>query len=449
MLVGLTFLSIPPIRRWAYETFYFSHVLIAISYLGLLFWHAANLEDSWAYLWATLSLWLASWLARLFWYTRPLNLRNEWFQGATTLLTQLPGGMTKIEVTNPPDDFAWTPSQHCFLRFPSISLLDNHPFTIVSGPPATSSWRRHNVQDEEKNDGFPRKFTSLSFLARTHSGFTRRLDSFSSKNVDTPLEAWIDGPYGGLGRPIERLYDNLVLFAGGSGITVCLPFLTSILEADSSEIRIGRITLIWAVRHKDHLEWARDILAGVTRKLAQRGEGPRSLEIALKFYVTQEDVVERDAPAITTTTTTTIHSHDKQPPKLELTSHDKEIHADSTDKIHDISSSSSLPASSRTSDHSSPSSAPLKPTSPLSDLGTLHHGRPNIASLVQEELTNSTTTTTDSTPQTSNQGQKLFFLGCGPDGMRNELGNSVAQAQSWVLRGQVAEVALHLEAFGW
>lgn len=154
MLVGLTFLSIPPIRRWAYETFYYSHVLIAISYLGLLFWHAANLEDSWAYLWATLSLWLASWLARLFWYTRPLNLRNEWFQGATTLLTQLPGGMTKIEVTNPPDDFVWTPSQHCFLRFPSISLLDNHPFTIVSGPPATSSRRRHNVQDEEKIMGF-------------------------------------------------------------------------------------------------------------------------------------------------------------------------------------------------------------------------------------------------------------------------------------------------------
>lgn len=213
MLVGLVFLSVPPIRRWAYETFYFSHVLMAISYLGLLFWHAANIGDSWAYLWATLALWLASWLARLFWYTRPMNIRNEWFRGATTLLTHLPGGMTKIEVLNPPDEFAWTASQHCFLRFPSISLLDNHPFTIVSGPPAKSS--RNGGQGGEKTDLFPPKQVPLTFLARTHSGFTLRLDSFSSKNADAALDAWIDGPYGGLGRPIERLYDNLVLLLEG------------------------------------------------------------------------------------------------------------------------------------------------------------------------------------------------------------------------------------------
>ena len=80
MLVGLVFLSLPPIRQRIHEAFYLSHALIAITYLGLLFWHADNLEDSWAYLWATLALWLASYLARLFWFTQPLNVRNEWFQ---------------------------------------------------------------------------------------------------------------------------------------------------------------------------------------------------------------------------------------------------------------------------------------------------------------------------------------------------------------------------------
>lgn len=428
MLVGLTFLSIPPIRRWAYETFYYSHVLIAISYLGLLFWHAANLEDSWAYLWATLSLWLASWLARMFWYTRPLNLRNEWFRGATTLLTHLPGGMTKIEVTNPPEEFEWTPSQHCFLRFPSISLLDNHPFTIVSGP----SSRKNTQAGGEKSAGFPQKLSPLTFLARTHSGFTRRLDTFSTKHADAALEAWIDGPYGGLGRPIERLYDNLVLVAGGSGITVCLPFLTTILEADPASIRVERITLVWAVKHKDHLDWARDVLASVSHKLSQRAEGSPPLEITLKFYVTQEGIMERDAPLSA--------GHVKP----ELTSRDKEIAleaGDSSDKIHDISSPASSTSGKQPSivpSRSHPSPA-LKSTS---DLGTLHHGRPDIKALVRDEL--------GATAATQNQAhKKVFFIGCGPDGLRNQLGNEVAQAQGWVLRGRVAEVALHLEAFGW
>lgn len=36
----------------------------------------------WAYLWATIVLWLASWLARAFWFTRPLKIRNQWLAGA-------------------------------------------------------------------------------------------------------------------------------------------------------------------------------------------------------------------------------------------------------------------------------------------------------------------------------------------------------------------------------
>jgi len=49
--------------------------------------------------------------------------------------------MTRIEVLAP-DGFVRKPGQHCFLRFPSLFILDNHPFTIASYGPIPAS-RNH------------------------------------------------------------------------------------------------------------------------------------------------------------------------------------------------------------------------------------------------------------------------------------------------------------------
>lgn len=148
-----------------------------MTYLGLLFWHAGNVLDSWAYLYAMLALWLTSWLARTFWDTRPLNIKNSWFIGAPTTLTQLPGQMTRLEVLAPPD-FHHSPAQYCFLRFPSLSPLDNHPFTIASAPQSSTQ--------EDKPQ-------TLIFLARTHDGFTKRLSKYAAE-PDRHVYAWIEGP---------------------------------------------------------------------------------------------------------------------------------------------------------------------------------------------------------------------------------------------------------------
>lgn len=121
MLVGLVFLSIPYVRHRVYEAFCYIHILMAMTYLALLFWHADNLLDSWAYLWAALDLWLASWLARIFHYTRPMNVQNEWLSVAPATIQALPGDMTRIELLAP-FNFRYTPAQHCFLRFPFYRL---------------------------------------------------------------------------------------------------------------------------------------------------------------------------------------------------------------------------------------------------------------------------------------------------------------------------------------
>ncbi|KAF1982501.1 hypothetical protein K402DRAFT_312645, partial [Aulographum hederae CBS 113979] len=256
MLLGLCMLSLPPLRKWAYETFYYLHVLMAVTYVGLLFWHADNTEDSWSYLWATIALWLASYLARAFWYTRPLNIHNEWLAGAPTTLTKLAGDMTEIEVLAPPG-FTWRPSQHVFLRFPRISPLDNHPFTIVSAPLPKP------LTDEKDFPGLQHRQT-LTFLARAHAGFTKKLAAYTAASPDQTASAWIDGPYGGITRPIERLYDTMILVAGGTGITASLSWLLHVVQSAKAypdAVRTKKIVLIWSMKESTHFGWVESLLA--------------------------------------------------------------------------------------------------------------------------------------------------------------------------------------------
>lgn len=69
-----SYLSVPDTHHGLYEAFYFSYFFLAVTYLGLCFWHVGQEGDSWAYLWATLALWLLSVLVRLFHHSQALKL---------------------------------------------------------------------------------------------------------------------------------------------------------------------------------------------------------------------------------------------------------------------------------------------------------------------------------------------------------------------------------------
>ena len=343
---------------------------MAIVYLALLFWHADNLIDSWAYLWATLALLLAQWLARLFYYTRPLNLRNSWLSGAITTATNLPGGLTSIEISSPPD-FSYRPGQHCFLRFPALSLLDNHPFTIASAS-------LDMISDQKSQE--------LLFMARTHSGFTKKLSTWCTNNPEKALLAWVDGPYGGINRNIESQYDTIILIAGGSGITACLPWIKLVAQARDSHVT--RVVLRWAVKDRSHLTWADENIREV-RTLVQPKKETTTLDI--QFFITQ---ARHNAPQ---------DLSDCAKEANESKSGDGTVTVDSS-----VASMDSL------------------------SLNCVS-GRPSMEAIVSEE---------------ANRGGKVFVIGCGPEAMRVDLSNAVAAAQSNVFAGKTQEVALHLEAFG-
>ncbi|KAI9463413.1 hypothetical protein HD554DRAFT_2040945 [Boletus coccyginus] len=118
-------------------------------------------------------------------------------------------------------DAGWVASQHICLRvFFSGRILENHPLSILSAPPAYSCL---------SNPG-------LLLGARVNGDWTRALNMFvrgeqerlaatdetsNDGDVSAPLQVMIDEPYGGSSVDLGQ-YEMVLLVSGGSGITFTL-----------------------------------------------------------------------------------------------------------------------------------------------------------------------------------------------------------------------------------
>ena len=263
MLFGIVVLSVPWVRRHVYETFYYSHFLLGVAYIGLMFWHAGLLGDSWTYLWVSIAIWLLSIVVRTFWYQRAINIRqSNWLQGFIAQISLLPGDVTKIEVLLP-EDMRTRSAQHFYLRFPEVSALDSHPFTMA--------WKA--IEERESAAKTP-AVSTLSFFIRSRDGFTKRLRSTTKQKAFNTTRVWLDGPYGGISAKLDNLYDHIVFVAGGIGITACLPWMQHIISQKASgnkAIRLSSIKLVWAVRHASHIEWVDKYLQLLSQSATPEG----------------------------------------------------------------------------------------------------------------------------------------------------------------------------------
>lgn len=301
-----------------------------------------------------------------------LSVRRNWLEGFSANAKSIPGDMTRLEVFVP-KTLTWKPGQHCFLRIPSLSLLDNHPFTIAS----SSTTAGENGKFEGGN--------LMVFLIRPHKGFTRRLSKFSHANVDVSFRMFVDGPYGGLPRRIENTFDGVILVAGGGGITASISWLEHLVrKLKSHTVAVQKIKLVWAVRKSAHLLWVEEEMKNVL-DLAPKES------LSMDFYVTDES--ESSVKA------------EKQ-------------EAQGGDAKHAICS---------VRDGSPPR------TVDLPEIATITMVRPNLSHVMDESL---------SAPRTC-------VLGCGPESMKIDLSNAVARAQVRVIKGELREVALYTETFGW
>lgn len=347
------------------------------------------------------------------------------FTGYPTTLEPLPGSVTKVRVTVP-STLRWKPGDHAFLRIPALSLLDNHPFTIASAPPASST------PTTTPN--------TLSFLIRTHAGFTSRLAALAATNphhhtspsspstsslesqtipppatpVTPPLRTLIDGPHSHASAPTIPLHaiDTVVLVAGGTGVTAALPWLGCLsraMAADTtsstpdahSACRVRVVRLVWVVRGVECLEWIR----GEVEEAVGSGGG----RVVVDVYVTRgvgsggEVEVVEGMPA-------------RPLPVMKAGGGGRR--GGDGDGIGEGGL------------------ATVVGVEKLERSGlNLHFERPRIAELLPTLM----------------RGERAFVLACGPEGLKIELSNAVARLQmEMVVRSRrMRSIALHTETFGW
>ncbi|MFZ2632456.1 MAG: ferredoxin reductase family protein [Desulfosalsimonadaceae bacterium] len=120
--------------------------------------------------------------------------------------------------------FPYLPGQFGFIRITSSALsAEEHPFTIASAPTRPGS---------------------LEFVIRTSGDWTRRIGRVSPGDP-----VFIDGPYGFFTHLRGQTQQEIIMIAGGIGITPMLSMLRYM--ADKGDPR--KITLIWSNRTREHI----------------------------------------------------------------------------------------------------------------------------------------------------------------------------------------------------
>jgi len=181
--------------------------------------------------------------------------------GSKALIEALPGNACRVtvEMVRP-----WTfkSGQHAYLYMPAIGLWTSHPFSIA--------WSEEAEQlDNEKlamnrQDILAMKKTSMSFIIRERTGFTKKLFKKAEASPDGKFvtKCFAEGPYGGLHK--MHSYGTVMLFAGGVGITHQVPLVRDLVAGYANgTVAARKIVLVWIIQSPEHLEWIRPWMTSI------------------------------------------------------------------------------------------------------------------------------------------------------------------------------------------
>ncbi|TIA87311.1 hypothetical protein E3P99_03273 [Wallemia hederae] len=214
-----------------YEFFVFQHVVTTFFFLVWMFIHTdVTYPQTWQYLFVTVGVMGWSWIGKIlvtFW-------ANE-FAYHNAQITAYKDDIVRIRIVTP---LRWKAAQCVYIRFLAISPLESHPFTITSIP----SNDVHSVSN------------TLQLILRGKSGITGKLND-KAKNGIATTPVLIDGPYGGLPRPLNG-FSHILLLSGGTGVTSNISVLLTLLnQMERHETLIERIDFVWTIRELHSLDW--------------------------------------------------------------------------------------------------------------------------------------------------------------------------------------------------
>ncbi|KNG81881.1 metalloreductase transmembrane component [Aspergillus nomiae NRRL 13137] len=462
-LIVLCLHSMPILRARMYELFKLAHLPLSVVFLAMIFWHSKNFLASWDYLWATVAIWILSYGVRLFYVNWSNPLRLSFLIGEECAVTILPQNAIKVTVAT---QMKWKPGQFVYLRMPGISLFERHPFTISS------------LCSGDFPSEYGENYRDLALVFRPFGGFTRNV--FLKTFEYGPYKTWtafLEGPYGGMKRDMAA-FDDVVFFAGGSGITATASHLLDLIKKMRDRKAVTKsVRVIWAFRNPETIDWFREELR-ICRDFAPpntvhchfflTGLGPNGQEqlaqnqfyeemLRDKMYNTLEGMDKRNSAYI--------REEAAGDPEIE-----KELRRENEDAITALPQAHTLPHINTSRHYNSPSMdnnyqqapyySPQKSpadtpfhfgfppsstafpklttrvgTVPLQRNGwRIDYARPNIPQVLKD--------------YSRTFGRRTCVFVCGPPSMRVEVSNAVAQLQQQVITdASKDEIFLHAENY--
>ncbi len=190
-------------------------------------------------------------------------------------------GITTIAIT-PPSWCNLEPGQYFFVNIPHISLSEWHPFTVSASLKGDIVF---NIKDQSTAGNTGSWTHALRQLAR------------EVQLQQSPMPCVrLDGPFGY--APFME-YENLVLIAGGIGITPFVNVVAHVHRAIScgASVRPRNIQLVWVVQSSTMPALYSDLFAAINA--LQEAQFPRGGVFDIEIYVTRGDIGS-DIPGIKT-----------------------------------------------------------------------------------------------------------------------------------------------------
>ncbi|KAL5993186.1 hypothetical protein ACLOJK_014109 [Asimina triloba] len=175
-------------------------------------------------------------------------------------------------ILSKPKDMRYNALSFIFLRVKELSWLQWHPYSVSSSP---FDGKQH-----------------LSIVIKVFGSWTKGLRDSMSKLTDPEhprITASVEGPYGHE-SPYYLKYENLILVAGGIGISPFLAILKDILHRiREKEPCPSKVLVIWSIKRSKELH-----LLSVIDPESLCPSFSDKLKLEIRAYVTQEPVPQME-----------------------------------------------------------------------------------------------------------------------------------------------------------
>ncbi|KAJ4840044.1 Ferric reduction oxidase 7, chloroplastic [Turnera subulata] len=224
--------SLHPVRKWNFELFFYTHQLYVV-FVVFLALHVGDFIFSMA-------------AGPIFLFVLDRFLRFCQSRRTVDIISAncLPCGTVELVLAKPAN-LRYNALSFVFLQIKELSWLQWHPFSVSSSP---LDGKHH-----------------LSVLIKVLGEWTAKLrgsitdihgaESMDSSSPSIPrITASVEGPYGHE-VPYHLMYENIILVAGGIGISPFLAILSDILHRinEGRPCRPRDILVVWAVKTCDEL----------------------------------------------------------------------------------------------------------------------------------------------------------------------------------------------------